>query len=64
MEWMLIPLRRYAAFEGRSHRKKYWMFVLGLLILYFLVSILMFGLIGGLAFSGSAGTPSACGWGL
>ena len=28
MEWMLMPLRRYADFSGRSRRKEYWMFVL------------------------------------
>jgi uncharacterized membrane protein YhaH (DUF805 family) len=28
MHWMLMPLRRYAEFEGRSRRKEYWMFVL------------------------------------
>ncbi|MEH6828180.1 MAG: DUF805 domain-containing protein [Parasphingorhabdus sp.] len=32
MEWMLMPLRRYADFSGRSRRKEYWMFVLLLLI--------------------------------
>ena len=25
---MLMPLRRYAEFSGRSRRKEYWMFVL------------------------------------
>ena len=28
MHWMLMPLRRYAEFSGRSRRKEYWMFVL------------------------------------
>lgn len=28
MEWMLMPLQRYAQFSGRSRRKEYWMFVL------------------------------------
>jgi uncharacterized membrane protein YhaH (DUF805 family) len=28
MEWMIMPLRRYADFSGRSRRKEYWMFVL------------------------------------
>ena len=32
MEWMLMPLRRYAEFSGRSRRKEYWMYVLGLII--------------------------------
>lgn len=28
MHWMLMPLRRYADFAGRSQRKEYWMFAL------------------------------------
>ncbi|UZK68651.1 DUF805 domain-containing protein [Sphingomonas sp. S1-29] len=28
MHWMLLPLRRYADFKGRSRRREYWMFVL------------------------------------
>jgi uncharacterized membrane protein YhaH (DUF805 family) len=28
MDWMLMPLRRYAEFSGRSQRKEYWMFFL------------------------------------
>lgn len=43
MEWMLMPLRRYADFQGRSRRKEYWMFVLG----YTIVSAIMVGLMFG-----------------
>ena len=28
MHWMILPLRRYADFKGRSPRIEYWMFVL------------------------------------
>jgi uncharacterized membrane protein YhaH (DUF805 family) len=28
MDYMLLPLRRYADFRGRSQRKEYWLFVL------------------------------------
>lgn len=28
MQWMLMPLRRYADFSGRSRRREYWSFVL------------------------------------
>ena len=28
MEWMIMPLKRYADFSGRSRRKEYWMFLL------------------------------------
>lgn len=27
MSWMLLALRRYADFKGRSQRREYWMFV-------------------------------------
>ena len=32
MEWMLMPLKRYANFSGRSRRKEYWMFILFLVL--------------------------------
>ena len=28
MDWMTLPLKRYAEFTGRSRRKEYWMFFL------------------------------------
>lgn len=39
MHWMLMPLRRYADFSGRSRRKEYWSFFLlniliGLFVLF------------------------------
>jgi uncharacterized membrane protein YhaH (DUF805 family) len=47
MEWMLLPLKRYAQFTGRSRRKEYWMFVLFFVILYVIAmtldSLLGFG---------------------
>ena len=48
MEWMLMPLKRYADFSGRSRRKEYWMFVLGVFIAIIVLSILegMLGLSG------------------
>ena len=48
MEWMLMPLRRYAEFSGRSRRKEYWMFSLMLMIVYSVLAGLMIsgGLIG------------------
>lgn len=39
MEWMLMPLRRYAEFSGRSRRKEYWMFVLGYVIVAVVLNI-------------------------
>lgn len=48
MEWMLMPLKRYAEFSGRSRRKEYWMFVLGVILLYIVCLVLLFA-VGGLA---------------
>jgi uncharacterized membrane protein YhaH (DUF805 family) len=52
MDWMLLPLRRYADFSGRSRRKEYWMFILGWVIALVLASIVdgvlgMSGMVGG-----------------
>ena len=40
MDYMLMPLKRYAEFSGRSRRKEYWMFVLGVVIASILVGII------------------------
>lgn len=34
MEWMLLPLRRYAQFSGRSRPKEYWLYTLFLVLCY------------------------------
>jgi uncharacterized membrane protein YhaH (DUF805 family) len=52
MEWMLMPLKRYADFSGRSRRKEYWMFVLGVFIAAIVLSIIegilgLTGMVGG-----------------
>jgi uncharacterized membrane protein YhaH (DUF805 family) len=39
MDWMLMPLRRYAEFSGRSQRKEFWMFVLGYVIVAIVLNI-------------------------
>jgi len=46
---MLLPLRRYADFNGRSRRREYWMFAL----LNAIVAVVWFGL------AGAAGVPFA-----
>lgn len=44
MHWMLMPLRRYAEFSGRSRRKEYWMFwLLNLLIGVFVGLVFLIG---------------------
>ena len=40
MDWMLMPLRRYADFTGRSRRKEYWMYVLFLIIVFIVLGML------------------------
>ena len=45
MEWMLLPLRRYARFSGRARPKEYWMFILFLLICFIAISLIE-GLLG------------------
>ena len=42
MDWMLMPLRRYADFKGRSRRKEYWMFFLLIFIVYTVALVPMF----------------------
>jgi len=40
MEWMLLPIKRYTDFSGRSRRKEYWMFLLGVVIVAVLLGII------------------------
>ena len=56
MEWMIMPFKRYAEFEGRSRRMEYWMFTLFNIIVYFVLCIPLFL---GIAMSGgsSSGDP-------
>jgi len=56
---MLLPLKRYADFQGRSRRMEYWMFTLGIVIVE-VVLFALFALLG--AFRTSDGAPSAMFW--
>lgn len=52
MDWMMMPLRKYADFSGRSRRKEYWMFLLGVIIVSVVIGIVegmvgLSGMIGG-----------------
>ena len=40
MDYMLMPLKRYADFQGRSRRKEYWMFALGIFLVYIVLGAL------------------------
>jgi uncharacterized membrane protein YhaH (DUF805 family) len=58
MDWMLMPLRRYAEFSGRSRRKEYWMYVLMLVIVGFVLGLVE-GLVGLTGMVGPYGPLSA-----
>lgn len=40
MDYMLMPLKRYFDFSGRSRRKEYWMFAILYIVLYIIAGIL------------------------
>ncbi|WP_375383491.1 DUF805 domain-containing protein [uncultured Sphingomonas sp.] len=40
MEWMILPLKRYAQFSGRSRRKEFWMWVLFIIIVSVVLSLI------------------------
>lgn len=61
MEWMLMPLRRYADFSGRSRRMEFWMWVLFQFLIAFAVAIILVALVGGAAMSGDMGQLLAMG---
>jgi uncharacterized membrane protein YhaH (DUF805 family) len=45
MEWMLLPFKRYADFEGRSRRMEYWMYqVFTMLVYVVFIMILLAGI--------------------
>lgn len=41
MHWMLLPLRRYFDFQGRSRRREYWMFTL----LNIIIALILFSFV-------------------
>ncbi|MBX3562143.1 MAG: DUF805 domain-containing protein [Sphingomonas sp.] len=53
MDWMMMPLRRYADFSGRSRRMEFWMWVLFQFILYTALSVVMFAVTGAAIWSAS-----------
>jgi uncharacterized membrane protein YhaH (DUF805 family) len=40
MQWMLMPLKRYADFQGRSTRMEFWMFFLFVMIVMIVLQTL------------------------
>lgn len=62
MEWMILPLKRYAQFSGRSRRMEFWMwvlFVIGAVVVLSVVDSLL-GL-GGSTQMGTGAVPGATG---
>jgi uncharacterized membrane protein YhaH (DUF805 family) len=55
MGWMLMPLKRYADFSGRSRRMEYWMWQVFKLIVGTVFMILFLGIFGA-AFANLAGS--------
>ena len=41
MQWMLMPLKRYADFQGRSTRMEFWMFFLFVMIVMIVLQVLL-----------------------
>jgi uncharacterized membrane protein YhaH (DUF805 family) len=62
MNWMFLPLKRYAEFSGRSRRMEYWMFQVFLFLVYIAMIVLMM-VVGGSALmaAGDPGTLAAAG---
>jgi uncharacterized membrane protein YhaH (DUF805 family) len=58
MEWMFMPLKRYAEFSGRSRRKEYWMWVLLQILIYISFWVLIL-LVGGSALMAGGADPTA-----
>ena len=52
MEYMFMPLKRYADFSGRSRRMEYWMWVLFQSLLYLALWVVFFALAGAAILSG------------
>jgi uncharacterized membrane protein YhaH (DUF805 family) len=61
MDWMLMPLRRYADFSGRSRRMEYWMWVLFQVLIYFAVIVLVMLVGGGAMMAGNPTSAMAAG---
>jgi uncharacterized membrane protein YhaH (DUF805 family) len=47
MDWMLMPLRRYADFSGRSRRIEFWMFLLFRWLVYVALTAITLAVVGG-----------------
>ncbi len=64
MHWMLMPLRRYAEFSGRSRRTEYWMFVLFQVLVYGALIVAFIAMAGAAVASGDFNGAVAAGFGF
>lgn len=67
MEWMILPLKRYADFQGRSRRLEYWMFYLLQILIavaFALLGVIVGGASGGLGRSAFDPAAAAGGTGI
>jgi len=52
MQWMILPFRRYADFEGRSRRMEFWMFqLLNIVLISVLAVAFLVRFLGGILLS-------------
>ncbi len=49
MNWMILPLKRYADFKGRSRRLEFWMFALLNVIVWTVLVAMQLATVGGMA---------------
>lgn len=56
LDYMLMPLRRYAEFSGRSRRMEFWAFTLLNIIVYAIITVVVLGTTGTLATFGDVGS--------
>ncbi len=62
MEWMFMPLKRYADFGGRSRRMEFWMYQLFLILLWIVIFVVMMVVgMGAAGLAANGGQPSAGG---
>ena len=56
MEYMFLPLKRYAEFSGRSRRMEFWMFALFQIILWCIFMVLALAVMGSALMAGGRGS--------
>jgi uncharacterized membrane protein YhaH (DUF805 family) len=56
MEYMFLPLKRYAEFSGRSRRMEFWMFTLFQIILWCVFVVLAMTVLGSALMAGGSGS--------